>query len=304
LKAGKDIVELANCEFDLISEDTLRELASIYRSDGTLVLSDFELKLLENHFNIPNDLLCLTRFHYSDPAAPRSFEDRENFMMIGNFRHPPNTDGIWWFLSEVWPLIRKELPTVEVSIYGAYPPREMMKLTDPKSGFYVRGPIENQFEALSTTRVNLAPLRFGAGIKGKITDGWWTGTPVVTTPIGAEGMCESLPWGGEIGMDAVDFAKKAVTLYTDEISWQKAQNNSLQLIRELYSQELQSKSLLRFLETRKSQVSSARKKNIIGAILSHQLYRSTKYFSKWIEEKNRKCDPERKVEILSGSQNS
>jgi hypothetical protein len=135
--------------------------------------------------------------------------------------------------------------------------------------------------------VNLAPLRFGAGIKGKITDGWWSGTPVITTPIGAEGMSESHPWGGETCSTAEDFAARAVSLYCDEPQWKQGHQNGLYLIRKIYSDEENSKSLIQHLRSLRAGLHQRRKLNLIGSILRHHHHQSTKYFSRWIEEKTK-----------------
>lgn len=286
LEDGRTLQEIFECDFDLTSETALRELASIYRSDSTLILSDFEINLLIKRFQIPDDLLFLSRFHYPVTEASPSFSERKNFVMIGNFRHPPNVDGIRWMQSQIWPLIRGKLKTAQLHIYGAYPQKEMMNLTNKETGFYVRGPIEDHFNALRGYRVNLAPLRFGAGIKGKITDGWWVGTPVVTTPIGAEGMHQSLSWGGAIAQGPEDFAEKAIALYSEESYWTTAHRNSLFILKELYSEQLNAKALINHFLDLKAHLVSRRKSNVIRSILQFHLQRSTKYFSKWIEAKN------------------
>ncbi len=275
----------------LFSEDSLREIASIYRCDTTLVLSSFELKLLVQNFKIPEELLHLSRFHYSNPPTGLSYQDRRDFIIIGNFRHPPNADGIRWFQKSIWPSIRKNLPTAQVHIYGAYPPKEFMSLTNPEQGFHVLGFAPNQFETLKKYRVNLAPLRYGAGIKGKITDGWWSGTPTVATLIGAEGMADEMPWGGEVAKNAKEFIEKAISLYSDSTCWETSQKNGYHLIRSLYSNEVNAKNLIEHCLMVKANIKQMRKDNFIGTMLTHHLLRSTKYFSKWIEEKAKKGTP-------------
>lgn len=269
------------------SEDTLRELGAILRSDHSLIISDYELDLLKEEFRIPESRIFLSRFQYSAPPVPSGFEARKDFVMIGNFRHHPNADGVKWFRKEIWPLIRKSLPAAQVKIYGAYPPKEMMELNSPSEGFLVLGPVVDHFKVLREARVNLAPLRFGAGIKGKITDGWWTGTPVVTTPIGAEGMAEDLLWGGEVAWNETEFAAKAIQLYTDSALWLQRQQAGLHILQELYDSKVNALALTRRLLSLKENQNRLREENIMGAILNSHFYKSTKYFSKWIEEKNK-----------------
>jgi O-antigen biosynthesis protein len=215
--------------------------------------------------------------------------------MIGNFRHGPNSDGVRWLCDKIWPKIRQALPEAEMHVYGAYPPREMMNLTNTQSGFHVKGPVKDHLAMLKKYKLNLAPLRYGAGIKGKITDGWFSGTPVVTTPIGSEGMADgdeislSQGWGGAISTsDPLDFAHKAVELYLQEEKWNIAQANGYRLLRTFHSEETNSLSLVRELTSLRDRLPEHRQSNLIGNILNYNTLRSTKYFSLWIEEKKKK----------------
>lgn len=286
LQNGATLQRIFDAEIDLHTEDAFREIASIYRSDLTLVLSDFEFELLVKRFALEPSLLSWLPFSYPPPPEPRDFNEREHFSVIGNFRHPPNADGVRWLHEKIWPLIRRQLPHAEAHIYGAYPSREMMDLTDPKSGFIVKGPAQDQYETLSRYRVNLAPLRFGAGIKGKIADGWWCGTPAVTTPIGAEGMHGGLPFGGLVSSDAESFAEQAVRLHQDATLWREKQRDGLELIRQRFDEPKTAARLIDALELTRRELPGLRRRNFIGAMLSHHFHRSTVYFSKWIEAKN------------------
>ena len=274
----------------LISEDTYREIASIYRCDLTLVISDFEYNLLVNQFQIPQELLLLQRFSYRPAPAPRSFQERSHMVMIGNFRHPPNRDGLIWFKNHIWPLIRKEIPDLEVHLYGAYPSKEIMALTHRATGFIVKGPALDQYETLSQYRVNLAPLRFGAGIKGKISDGWWCGTPAISTSIGAEGMHEDFPFGGCIADHPQEFAQHASELYTNDELWLQHQNHGLSLIEKLYSS---TQSFLARVQSIYDHLQTHREMNFMGQLFSFHGLRSTKYFSRWIEEKSKRLSSEK-----------
>jgi glycosyltransferase involved in cell wall biosynthesis len=281
-----EALEVGSKEF--MNEDTFREIASLYRCDGIFVLSRFEYDLLISQFNFSRDVLSLSRFQYPDPVPTPGFEDRDHFMMIGNFRHAPNEDGVRWLIHEIWPLIRRRLPNVSLDIYGAYPSKEMMALTSKKEGIFVRGPISDHLEVLRSHRVNLAPLRFGAGIKGKISDGWWAGTPVVATSIGAEGMSDSYSFGGLIADSAEDFAEAAVRLFQEEKEWAAQQQSGIQLIQALYSLEINRAELVHFLAFLLSNRGELRSHNWLGAMLDYHSMRSTRYFSKWIEEKSKR----------------
>jgi glycosyltransferase involved in cell wall biosynthesis len=291
LKAGMSLSDLAACKFNLSTDDAFREIASIYRSDCSFIISDFEMKLLAERLDVPTTLLFLQRFHYPEPLSSPIFEDRVNFVMIGNFRHAPNSDALYWLKKEIWPIIHRQLPLAQVHVFGAYPTKEIMNLTDPKIGFYVKGTAENQFETLRKYRVNLAPLRFGAGIKGKITDGWWSGTPIVSTSIGAEGMSEDLPWGGAISDNPEEFAINAVELYQKKELWEKCHADGKAIIQQLYSSVPHSHNLIKKLEGVRQNLAESRNENFIGGMLNHHLHKSTKYFSLWIEGKNNLKSP-------------
>jgi glycosyltransferase involved in cell wall biosynthesis len=267
---------------DLETTDQLRELSSIYRSDLTLVLSDFELDLLAG-LGLPSELLKLLRIAYPEPRVPTGV--RRDFVFFGGFRHAPNVDAVHWLKREIWPLIRERLPAAELHIYGAYPPREIGALDDGANGFRISGWAEDQYETLSRYRVNLAPLRFGAGIKGKISDGWLVGTPAVATSIGAEGMHGALPFGGRIADGAQAFAAAACELYQSTTGWESESRAGLELIRKLYNETDHDQSLLGAIETAHVGRDARRSRNLVGRMLGHHLHRSTEYFSRWIELK-------------------
>jgi len=285
LNTSLDDIASAKISFDM--DFTYRELASILRSDLCLMISDFEYDLLINQFKIPKEILTLLRFSYDNIAEQPSFEQRNHYSMIGNFRHAPNADSIHWFSKEIWPNIRKQLPTAEVHIYGAYPPKEFTSMSNPDIGFLVKGWTPNQMETLKKYRVNLAPLRFGAGIKGKISDSWFAGTPSVTTQIGAEGMYENLPFGGEITNCSNEFIQKAVSIYQNSNQWSLLQKNGFDILKNLYNFETNKNSIIRAIVDLKNNIKSFRHKNIYRNILFHHTLQSSKYLSKWIEEKNK-----------------
>lgn len=201
------------------SELAKREIASIYRCDLSLIISETELSFLKKEFNIPDYLLFYLPFLF-DKITPEeinqlpSYPERKHFINIGNFKHAPNIDAVKFLKENIWPLINKELPDAKMFIYGAYPSEHIEQMKDPEKNFYVKGRVKNAGEVVRKARVSLAPLRFGAGLKGKLTETMIFGTPSVTTTIGAEGINDNLEWNGEISNDPVEFAKFAIELYT------------------------------------------------------------------------------------------
>ena len=276
---------------DLLNDVAKREIASIYRCDCSLMISSFEMDLLQQFFKVDADLLQYTPF-LLDPLKEEqvgewfTFEERQHFVTIGNFLHEPNWNAVLYLKEEIWPLIRKQLPGAELHVYGAYASQKANQLHQPKDGFLVRGRADSAREVMLKTRVCVAPLRFGAGLKGKLIDAMECGTPSVTTTIGAEAMSGSLEWGGFVTDEPVDFANKAVHLYSDKNLWLKAQDNGIRIIKRLFDKDEHAKLLMDRIESLQKIVQQHRDKNFTGAMLMHHTVSGTKYMSKWIEEKN------------------
>ena len=276
---------------DLNSDFAKREIASIYRSDVSLMISDYEMDLLINHFNIESSLLLYVPF-LLDPILKKdnqwpSFSEREHFLSIGNFLHEPNWDAVLFLKQFIWPLIRKQLPKAEIHIYGAYPSKKVFDLNNLKEGFLIKGRTDSVERVMKKTKVCLAPLRFGAGIKGKLIDAMQFGVPSVTTDIGAEAMHGEFPWNGIIANQPHKFAEAAVELYTNEIKWQQAGENGAQILNNFFLKSNHSDLLIDKLLFLKNQLKSHRLSNFIGEMLMHHTVMGTKYMSLWIEAKNK-----------------
>ena len=140
---------------------------------------------------------------------------------------------------------------------------------------------------MENARINLAPLRFGAGLKGKLLDAMRYGTPSVTTKIGAEGMHDGLDFNGSIANTATALAETAIALYNDKSSWLKAQANGTVIIKTAFEKQRLIKKLKIELGSIQENLEEHRTKNFMGQMLFQQTMASTKYMSKWIEEKNR-----------------
>jgi len=271
-------------------DKTKREIASIYRSDLTLLVSHFEKEILENTFGLNENLLLylpfmLPRVEENHRMNWPGFEERKDFISYGNGRHAPNIDAFGQLKNNIWPLIRKKLPGAKLHIYGAYLPEQIKKMHEPKQGFWVHGWVKDLEEKVQHARVLLAPLRFGAGIKGKLTLAMQNGTPSVTTNLGAEGMTKQL-WSGAIANAPSEMAKWSIELHENPEKWYKAQQNGVSIINAEYTKNLWSKLLFQRLNTLKSLLKEHRANNFIGALLLHQSMAATKYMGKWIEEKN------------------
>jgi glycosyltransferase involved in cell wall biosynthesis len=276
------------------SEDSIRELSSIYRSDLSLIISSYEMALLKKDFQLSDDLLLYLPFMLDFPHPLQSpdllqkqFSQRQHFFMIGNFLHQPNWDAVLWCKQTLWPKIRASIPDAQLHVFGAYTPEKARQLQQTSSGFYIMGRAENLPQLISSYRVNLVPLRFGAGIKGKIADGFQFGLPCITTSIGAEGMSGNLPWGGYICDNEDDFIQSAIKLYANADIWQKKQSNGYEIIKYVHNKQINQQSFINALLELKQNIAQQRKKNFIGSMLKYHLHRSHEFMSRWIEEKNK-----------------
>lgn len=279
---------------DIIHTDVCkREIASIYRCDITIMISTFEMTLLKNFFKIDSDLLNYTPFllnplNETNTQHWPSFDERNHFITIGNFLHEPNWNGVLYLKEEIWPLIKQQLPNAQLHIYGAYPSPKVTQLHQPKDGFLIKGRAESAQEVMLKAKVCLAPLRFGAGLKGKLIDAMECGTPSVTTSIGAEGMHADLNWAGVITDDVKTFATEAINLYTNSDKWLTAQKQGVSIINQVFDKNTHATLLIEKMNQTQSELSQHRNKNFIGAMLMHHSISGTKYMSRWIEEKNKK----------------
>jgi len=282
-------------QHDFFCDQAKREIASIYRCDCTLIISEFEKELLENEYKVPNHLLyylplLCQKITKEETQKWLNYTEKEDFCFIGNFLHAPNWDAVLHLKQTIWPKIHQALPQVNLYIYGAYPPPKALQLHNPKQGFYVMGRAESAQTVFEKARVCLAPLRFGAGIKGKLLECMIYGTPSVTTSIGAEGMVNQLEWNGKIAQNDEDFITYAIELYSNEDYWNSARNNGIEIINNRFEESLFKENFKTYIETIYSNLTEHRFKNFTGAMLLHHSFKSTEYMSRWIEEKNKKSE--------------
>lgn len=290
-KAFKEKREFITSDL-LVEEVAKREIASILRCDLSLMISEYEMELLATTFKIDSALLYYLPLLLELNVIPDleklpSFEERTDFVFIGNFLHEPNWNAVQYLKETIWPLIKKQLPEAVLNVYGAYPSQKVLQLNNVKDGFLIQGRAENANEVVQKARVVLAPLRFGAGIKGKLLEAMQYGTPSVTTSIGSESMKGNLDWNGFVEDNLNSFADKAAQLYQDKNLWLQAQKNGVEIIKERYLRTLFEEDFAVQIAFLVSNIKQHRLNNFIGELLQHHTLRSTKYMAKWIEEKNK-----------------
>ncbi|MBC9812413.1 glycosyltransferase family 4 protein [Crocinitomicaceae bacterium CZZ-1] len=274
---------------DFQNEETMRELASIYRSDLTLMISPFEMELLQQEMQVPGELLMyLPLFTEYKTENTTSFQERKDFLFIGNTLHEPNADAIRMLVEHIWPELRKECPAAELIIAGAYPSQHILQLDSEKNRIKVVGHVKDLDELYKTVRVSLIPLRYGAGIKGKIVETLEYGVPFVSTSVGTEGMFFGADWEECIADDWTSFVQKAISQYCDMTKWENYQKMRKQHLQTHFARSLFEQNFLDQLDNLTKTIHAKRKKRYFSSLVQHHSLMSTRYLSKWIMEKNNK----------------
>lgn len=272
---------------DYISDTFKREMASIYRCDLTLLISEYEMQLATEIFKMDASILYYLPFLSEEVniKVPK-FEDRQHFVSIGNFLHEPNWQTVL-LLKKYWITIKKQLPEAQLLVYGAYVTEKAKQLYDEKEGFLIQGRADNVVTIFQNARVLLAPIPYGAGLKGKLFEAMQHGLPSVTTAMGAEGMYGNLEWSGAIATHESDFINHAIQLYTEENQWKTAQKKGYEIIEKRFKTSLFAADFMNKVYYLQENLNTHRNQNFLGQIVQHQSLQSTKYMSKWIEAKNK-----------------
>ncbi|WP_296386334.1 glycosyltransferase [Winogradskyella sp.] len=294
LRKARELALKQNIEVSvehLHNDITKREIASIYRCDLSLIISEAEIDILANQFKIDDSLLYYLPFllepiSESEIKQLPTFEARKHFITIGNFLHAPNYDAVLYLKHIIWPLIRKQLPKSELHIYGAYESQKVSQLNNTKEGFLIKGFADDVNEVMQHAKVCLAPLRFGAGLKGKLVDAMQNGTPCAMSSIAAEGMFGELEPNGFVEGDPEAFASKAVELYNNSEVWKQKQQIGFEVLTQRFNRMNFEAKFSSHIKSLSEHLKIHREKNFIGQLLMHQSLQSTKYMSKWIEAKN------------------
>ena len=275
-------------ENDFRSAIFQREMASILRCDLTLIISTFEYEILSTTYKINKSSLFYLPLMIENTTSPQvEFNQREHFISIGNFLHEPNWQTVLQ-LKKLWKNIRKQLPKAELHIYGSYVTEKAKTLHNPKEGFLVKGRADDKKTVFENAKVLLAPIPFGAGIKGKLLEAMQFGTPSVTTPIGFEGfgISENKAWNGYITDTEDDFIAKAILLYSNEKEWENAQGKGAKNLENFKISKFE-KPFINRIEELQENLIAHRNKNYLSFILQQQSLQSSKFMSKWIMEKNK-----------------
>ncbi|MBE6023230.1 MAG: glycosyltransferase [Cellulosilyticum sp.] len=235
--------ELRNYEFEkdkelLVSSEKWKkvEFELFNKADTVYVVGNYEQKVLQEQ--LPSKTIRnIPVYIYDKSKEPTQFDynDRKNLLFVGGFNHKPNVDGVIWFCNEILPTIKREIPDIKLYIVGSNPPEEVSSLKNDHiivTGFVSDEELSKLYQR---SRVVVAPLRFGAGVKGKVVEAIYNQVPMITTSIGAEGLAEIDKYVA-ISDDVEEFARKTIELYKSEEEWHVKSQGSIEYIDKYFSQ--------------------------------------------------------------------
>lgn len=253
------------------------ETAALKDADSIWTVSEEERKLVSDL--IPgSDVRVVGNIHRIEEVRV-GFQERKGLAFIGSYGHAPNIDGVRWFMKYVFPIIKNRLPDVEVSIIGPNPPEDFHEYAKHYAGVRVTGYVEDHRSILSSSRVGIAPLRFGAGVKGKIAEYFCCGLPCVSTTIGIEGM--NLIPGKEVlvGDTPEDFAGAVIQAYTNPDIWLGLSESGVEYVMRELSIRAVAPRLLAAVESA-SRIKKKKHKAVWGNIL--WCIRNPRKLNRWV----------------------
>ena len=221
------------------------EMSVIKASDATLVVSTVEKEVLAK--DAPGEKVHILSNIHEVPGRDKGFADRKDIYFVGGYQHPPNIDAACWFVNDVWPLIHQQLPDLHFHLIGSKAPERIRALSG--DGVVFHGFVESLQPFLSGCRLAVAPLRYGAGVKGKVNMSMAHGQPVVATPAAVEGMFAEHERELLVAEDAESFANEVVRLYQDEDLWNRLSAASTQNVEEHFSMKTATESLVTLFDS-------------------------------------------------------
>ena len=242
-------------EYELNKDEALKaeaekflkiELENCKNADVVIAISTTDKELLKQHFNTDEKVVLISNIHQHIDKSDNfnSFENRNDLLFVGSFRHDPNSDAVKYLKEDIMPLVWKVIPDLKVNIIGSYITKEIEALASDK--FKLLGFVDDLNAVINTTKLFVAPLRFGAGIKGKIGQSLEHSLPLVTTNVGAEGFDFGNQKQIMIANNAEAIAQKVIDLYTNKILWEEA-SNSCKTILEPFSLKITENQVLQII---------------------------------------------------------
>jgi len=210
-----------------------QEIGLAEKCDVTIVHSVAEAYLLRQ--DAPETpLLSLPLLFENMPGPLRQFNQRDGAVFIGGFNHQPNVDAVLYFIEDIFPGVRSLIPDFKLHIVGSNPPDEILSKSDIP-GVIIHGFVKNIDELFDSVKMSVAPLRYGAGIKGKIGTSFCYGLPCVASPIAAEGMNLTDGENIAIGKTAQNMISQIVTVHNEIGLWATLSQGGLKFAQKHYS---------------------------------------------------------------------
>ncbi len=208
------------------------ELAVMRKVDLVVSYSEVEHAVIQSH-NLNSTKLSLNPWIVEVPSKVPAFGTRKDISFLGGFGHTPNIEAVEWFVKEVMPILRGRLPGVRFLVYGSNPPDRFARLAS--DDVIIKGFVKSTDEVYDTSRVFVAPLLSGAGIKGKVIGAFASGVPTVLTPTAAEGTGARHDHEALIAKKPVEWAEAIVRLYSEEQTWKKVSENAREYASQAFS---------------------------------------------------------------------
>lgn len=230
-----EIMEIANKYLKL-------ELDNCKKADKVIVISNLDKAALELYYKEDPKIITIGNIHqYLQNDNSQTFCKRNELLFIGGFDHKPNIDAVLYLQEEIMPLLWKSRPGISISIIGSNPPDSILKLNSDL--FKVVGYVKDVAPYFLNSKIFVAPLRFGAGIKGKIGQSLEFGLPLVTTDIGAEGFDFGENRKYVVGNTSQEIVDKIISIYDNETLWNKISLASEQVISPFSTEIIETKIL-------------------------------------------------------------
>jgi O-antigen biosynthesis protein len=230
----------------LVALSTRRiEIYMAENSDATVVVSPQEVHYLKNF--IPQSQIHVVGNIHRIKEDLTPFNKRKGLLFVGSFAHLPNVDGLEWFFSEVWSHVDSSIQSYGLQIIGANPPKKLVK--SAPTGVSFLGWVESTDDYVDGARISIAPLRYGAGVKGKVGEAWSRGLPVIGTTIAFEGMIEMNDSDFHFADDPKKFAELINSVYSSESLWVKASEAGQRRVQETLSRDVAKAALINLIDS-------------------------------------------------------
>jgi glycosyltransferase involved in cell wall biosynthesis len=223
----------------IAGQDAVRQIDSQRRERVAVNINDMPFTAVCDWTECPYD--CKPKIEVSPimvpaPGRSKDFQDRKDICFVGGFRHIPNVDAVLFFVKEVWPLVRKTLPEATFKIIGAEAPEEIVSLAS--DSVQILGHVQDLSTIFDSIKLSVAPIRYGAGVKGKVVLSMGLGVPVAGTPLAFEGMDLDLGKEALSGATPEELAMQIARLYTDSALWTTVSNAAVARAKREYSEEV------------------------------------------------------------------